>query len=273
VLNDGAELVMQAGFIALGSLAAAAWLAAAAASALTHLRGQTRPGRLGGGLAGLGVALALCSGVWWWLHVGWLAGMADAAGPAAGLALLTVVVRMVLAIRRPASTDGLPVAALAAGLQALAVWEMSGGLAADRQSVFLPGWMALRTLTALVGYAAIAVSVASCGAQLLPPRWLGLPEVEGGLPDAVPAESPVEGRAQRLALAGVSLAVCLDLTRSWWGRGELARDGLAWMLISWLLLVAAVGGLWLGAIERRPARLLLLCALAAALGATLTLTN
>ena len=262
---------MQGGFVTLGALAAAAWLAAAGLSAFAHLRGRATS-RLTDALAWLGLALAAGSGAWWWANAGWPGGMAFAAGPAAGLALLTMAGRMLVA-RRAASTRGLPVVTLAAGLQVLAVWEMSRGLPASREPILLPGWMALRTITALIGYAALAVSAAMGGACLLAHWGLSRSEVPAGRPAAPAAVSSVEDRARRLALGGVSLAVCMDLTRSWWGRGDLARDGLAWMLISWLLVVAAVGGFWLGAIERRPARLLLLFALVAAVGATLTLTS
>jgi len=263
---------MQGGFVALGSLAAAAWLAAAVISALAHLRGQAAP-RLTDTLAWLGMALAAGGGAWWWTSAGWPDGLAIAAGPAAGLALLTMAGRMVLAARRPASSRCLAVVAVAAGLQALAVWEMTRGLPSDREAVLLPGWMALRTFTALVGYAAVAVGAAVSGVHLIAPGRLSDTEGPGDRPAAFTTESPIEDSARRIALAAVSLAVCLDLTRSWWGRGELERDGLAWMLISWLLVVASVGGFWLGAIKRRPARLLLWLALAAAVGATLTLTS
>lgn len=82
-----------------------------------------------------------------------------------------------------------------------------------------------------------AAGIAS-GFVLSPDRWRAV----GGLP--VVAEG-----ALRFVLVILSLALTLGLAWSWVRWGQVMRDGFAWMLIAWLLLVAGAGGLMLGAVH------------------------
>lgn len=253
-----------------GAVALLEWLLAAALYAVAWHRMKYGLNRMGDGLAVAGLVTSA-------VGIAWLAwdGLANLAlgrsGLATGLAASTLIVYAVLAHRRMERLSAFLVLGFAIPIQAYAVGRLWWGVEAVPPGMFLPLWLAFRTLAGLVGYGGLAVGATMIVLSFVLTRMRGKLSVDRltaavGLP-------ALEWRSLQIALVALSASLSVELIRSWWGLGQVMADGLTWALITWLLLTAGIYGLMQGGAPRRPARALLVLACVVELVAVLTMAG
>jgi hypothetical protein len=208
--------------------------------------------RLAGLITGLGGAL-------WLVWDGPYSPTLIQSSLATGLAASTLVVYDLLARRRLERLSAAATLGFVILMQLFAVGQLlfEWGPKAGLPTVFLPLGMALGTLTGLAGYGGLVVSVA----MIL--VCFTLNRMEDSLDEdqlqASRGLSVLEWKSWQIALVALSISLSIELTRSWWGLGQVVVGGMRGVLITWLLLAAGAYGLTLG-ITPRLARVLLVLA-------------
>jgi hypothetical protein len=247
------------------------WFLAAALYAFGWRRAQRGFNRGGDGLVLAGVVTSLAG-------VAWLAwdvapGLAFARSSlATGLAVSMLAIYAVLIRWRAERRPVFLILGLAIPAQAYAVGRLWWQVEAAPRAVFLPLWMVLRAVTGLIGTGALGVGVAMIVLALAFYRtrdWLP----EGRHTLGAVELSTLQWRSVYVALVALSASLSFDLARSWLGLGQVMEDGFVWSLIAWLLVTAGACGLMQEAIPRRLAHPLLVLALAAAIGAVLSMAG
>jgi hypothetical protein len=224
-------------------------------------------GRAGDSLAVAGMVTAL-------VDIAWRTGIAALALAFArsslvtGLAVAMLAVYAGLAAHRAERLSAFLLLALAIPAQAYAVGRLWWGAEVVPQDAFGLLWLIPGVLTGMAGAGALGVGAAAMSLaaafEKAPDRW----------PVLQAAELPVLGQvAVHLALINLSMSLALILARAWWGLGQVASGGLAWLAVAWLLLAASARGLLPEGSSRRPWLALLVPAFAAAVGGLLTMVN
>ena len=250
-----------------GAAALIEWMLAAILYALAWYGERHFISRAGDSLAVAGLVTALGGGLW----MAWELSPNMALAPssmATGLAVSTLAVYAVLAHRRSERLSALAILGLAILLQAFAVGRLWWGVEPAPSVVLLPLGAALRALTGLVGYAALAVAgmtialsfgLARARDRLSVGQWAAAT----GLAD-------LEWRSLQIATLVLALSLSMGAIHSWWGLGQIMTGGFVWDLITWLLAVAGTYGLMRNALPRRAAHSLLALALVTGIAAVLT---
>jgi hypothetical protein len=176
-----------------------------------------------------------------------------------GLAVSALVIYVIHSHRRAERLSAFSMLIFAISVQVLAVVLMFGsGAQIVLPEAFLPLWMALRTLTGLAGYGALAVSAVMILLIFALGRMkerLSVDQWAAGL-----GLRGLEWRSWQIALVALSISISTGLLRAWWGTGQVLVDGIRWALITWLLVAASAVGLMQGGTRSRLARILLVLA-------------
>jgi hypothetical protein len=142
--------------------------------------------------------------------------------------------------------------------QAYAVGRLGWGVESVPPAVFLPGWAVVRLLTGLVGYGGLVVVATLTILSFTLSRMKG--RLDADQLSAGVGLWALQWRSLQIALVAVTFSLSVGLIYAWWGLGQVMADGLAWTLITWLLLAAGAYGLIQGAAPARLARALLVLA-------------
>jgi hypothetical protein len=259
-------------YVVPGIAALIEWLLAAVLYAVGWYRLKSNLNRLGDSLVVAGLVTALGGAAWLvWATTPKLGLIRSSL--AIALAVSALVVYAVLARRRKERLSALAMLVFAISVQALAVAGLllQWGAESSLRGAFLPLWMALRALTALVGYGGLAVSAMMILLSFILTRIqnrLSLEHLAAAI--GLPA---LEWQSWQMALVALSLSLSIGLIRSWWGLGQVMVGGDAWALITWLLLAASAYALIRGGVHHRSARALLVLACAVGIVSVLSMAN
>jgi len=248
---------MDAVYALPGAVALVEWLLACLLYALGWYRAKYDLNRVGDSLALAGLATALANVAWlaWELSPGLALTKSSLA---TGLAASAVAVYAVLAHRRTERLSAFMVLGLGVLFQAYAVGRLWWGVESVPPALFLPRWAAVHLLTGLVGYGGLVVAATLTILSFMLSRLKGrldLNQLSAGV-----GLWTLQWRSLQIALVAVTASLSAGLITTWWGLGQVMADGLAWALITWLLLAAGAYGLLQGAAPPRLARALLVLA-------------
>jgi hypothetical protein len=263
-------ILMGSIYAAPGAVALVGWLLAAVLYAVGWYRPRYSLDRVRGGLVVVGLASALAGVAWLAWDVSPNLALTRSS-LATGLAVSALVVYAILAHRPTDKLSALAILGFAIPVQAYAVGRLWWGVEVVPSGIFLPLWMALRTLTGLVGYGALIVAATAITLSFTLSRMRGQFFIHWLA--AAAGLSTLEWRSWRIALVALGVSLSAGLIRSWWGLGQVMAGGFVWALITWLLLVAGAYGLTQGALRRRPARVLLVLAGVVAIVAAVTMSD
>ena len=253
-----------------GAVALVEWILALVLYAIGWHRTRYELCRIGDGLFLAGFITALAS-------LGWIAwGTPDhlaltRSGLASALAVSAVGVYAILARGRAERLSAAAMLGFAIPLQSYAVGRLWWGLEAMPPGAFLPQWMAVVVVIAMVGYGGLAVSAM----MILLSFGLSRLKDELSLDQSTAAAGlfALEWGSVQVALVALSAALVWGLLRLWWAAGRIMTGDSVWALITWLLLAAGAYGLMQGAAPRRPVRALLVLACAAGMVAVLAMAT
>lgn len=254
-----------------GVVALVEWLLAAVLYAVGWYRRKSGLNRFGDSLVVAGLVTAL-GGAAWLVWAATLSMGLTRGSLATGLAGTALIVYGVLAYWRNERLTALAMLGFAIPIQGFAITQWLWlGLGASLPVTFLPLWTALRTLTGLVGYGALAMSAMMILVSFVLTRTQKRLSVDHL---AVAIGLPVlEWRSWQIALVALSLSLSFGLIRTWYGLGQVIAGGMSWMLITWLLLAASAYGQMQGVAHHRSARALLVIAGVAGVVSVLTMAG
>ncbi len=247
------------------------WLLAAALYGLGWYRVKHDLYRFGDSLSAAGLVTASGGAVWLASQVS-LNPVLVRSSLATGLAVSELVIYAVLARRRTERLSAAVMLGFAILIQSFAVVHMFWpGTEASLPQAFLPLWIALGTLTGLVGYGGLAVSAMMVLLSFTLARMrhrLSLDRLTAAI-----GLRKLEWQSWQIALVALSTSISISLIRTWWGLGQVMVGSFPWALITWLLLAAGAYGLLQGATHSRPARALLVLACVAGIVSVLAMAG
>lgn len=244
-----------------GAIALIEWLLATLFYAFSWYQARDAFRRWGDGLVLAGWITSLATVAWlaWSVSPDMVLARSSLA---MGLGAAVVAVYGALAHERTERVSAILILGLAIPAQAYAVGRMWRGVEVMPQAVFMPTWAVLRTVIGFVGYGALGVAIVVTLLAFVFARARA--RLPGDQLPVIARLMALEWRSVRIALVALSVSLAVELVRSWWGMGQVMVDGFGWLLITWLLLVAAAYGFMQGAIPRRFVRVLLVLAAMAA---------
>lgn len=253
-----------------GAVALVEWFLAGTLYVVGWYRTKPSLNRMADGLSLAGLVTALAGVAWLIWDVSTSLALARSS-LATGLAVSALTVHMILARRRTERLSTLLTLGFALPIQAYAVGRLWWKIEVVPPGVFLPVWMAFRTLTGLVGYGCLVAGAALIILSFTPPKMrdrLSLDRLA-----TAPRLLALEWRFFRVALVALTVSLSAELIRSWWGLGQVTGGGFIWALTTWLLLTAGGYGLIQGGVPRRLAYVLLILACVAGVVAALTMAG